>query len=446
MELVVERCAGLDVHKDLVVACVRHPGPDGVRKTEIASFSAFTADLLALRDWLCSYNVTRVAMEATGVYWKPIFYVLEDAMECWLLNARHMRNVPGRKTDIADAEWICQLTEHGLVRPSFVAPKEIRDLREFTRYRRTLAEERTREAQRLDKVLQDAGVKLSSVASDVLGASSRAMLAALVEGTRDPAALADLAKGKLRSKLPALRTALEGRFGPRHAVLVSEILSHLDYLDEAIGRMTSAIEEAIAPFAEARDRLCSIPGIDRRIAEAVIGEIGVDMGRFPTAAHLASWAGMCPGQHESAGKQKRGTARHGDSWLQRHLAVAAMAAVCSKDTYLRARNIVVSAPGVASNELERPSVIRSSSPAGTFSRRRRHLLGPRSRLVRPTQRSSGPRPTQALRTTSSWLPALHQRRRHDDRRPARSLNETQAPLFDSDVAAEGARDVRMISP
>ena len=337
MELVVERCAGLDVHKDLVVACVRYPGPDGVRKTEIASFSAFTADLLALRDWLCSYNVSRVAMEATGVYWKPIFYVLEDAMECWLLNARHMRNVPGRKTDIGDAEWICQLTEHGLVRPSFVAPKEIRDLREFTRYRRTLAEERTREAQRLDKVLQDAGVKLSSVASDVLGASSRAMLAALVEGTRDPAVLADLAKGKLRSKLPALRTALEGRFGPRHAVLVSEILSHLDYLDEAIGRMTSAIEEAIAPFAEARDRLCSIPGIDRRIAEAVIGEIGVDMGRFPTAAHLASWAGMCPGQHESAGKQKRGTARHGDSWLQRHLAVAAMAAVSSKDTYLRAQ-------------------------------------------------------------------------------------------------------------
>ncbi len=186
MELVVERCAGLDVHKDLVVACVCYPGPDGVRKTEIASFSAFTADLLALRDWLCSYNVTRVAMEATGVYWKPIFYVLEDAMECWLLNARHMRNVPGRKTDIADAEWICQLTEHGLVRPSFVAPKEIPRSRQFTRYRRTLAEERTREAQRLDKVLQDAGVKLSSVASDVLGASSRAMLAALVEGTRTP--------------------------------------------------------------------------------------------------------------------------------------------------------------------------------------------------------------------------------------------------------------------
>ena len=337
MELVVERCAGLDVHKDLVVACVRYPGADGVRKTEIASSSAFTADLVALRDWLSAYGVTRVAMEATGVYWKAVFYVLEDAMECWLLNARHMRNVPGRKTDVGDAEWICQLTEHGLVRPSFVAPKEIRDLREFTRYRRTLAEERTREAQRLDKVLQDAGVKLSSVASDVLGASSRAMLAALVEGSRDPVALAELAKGKLRAKLPALRSAFEGRFSARHALLVSEILSHLDYLDEAMERMTSAIEEAIAPFADARDRLCSVPGVDRRVAEAIIGEIGVDMGRFPSAAHLASWAGMCPGQHESAGKQKRGTARHGDSWLQRHLTVAAMAALCSKHTYLRSQ-------------------------------------------------------------------------------------------------------------
>jgi transposase len=337
MDVVVERCAGLDVHKDLVVACVRFPGPDGKRKTELARFSCFTAELLALRDWLCSFGVSRVAMEATGVYWKPIFYVLEDAMECWLLNARHMRNVPGRKTDVGDAEWICQLTEHGLVRPSFVAPPEIRDLREFTRYRRTLAEERTREAQRLDKVLQDAGVKLSSVATDVLGVSSRAMLAALVEGSRDPAALADLAKGKLRAKLPQLRSALEGRFAARHALLVSEILSHLDYLDEALERMTTAIEESIAPFADARDRLCSIPGVDRRTAAAIIGEIGVDMTRFPSAAHLASWAGMCPGQHESAGKQKHGTARHGDSWLQRQLAVAAMAAVCSKDTYLRSQ-------------------------------------------------------------------------------------------------------------
>jgi transposase len=207
MDRIVERCAGLDVHKDLVVACARSVTENGERVSQTASFATFTADLLALRDWLASLSVTRVGMEATGVYWKPVFYVLEDSMECWLLNARHMANVPGRKTDVADAEWICQLVEHGLVRPSFVPPPAIRDIREVTRYRRTVAEERTREAQRLDKVLQDAGVKLSSVASDVLGMSGRLMLEALVAGTRDPAVLADLAKGHLRKKLPQLQQA-----------------------------------------------------------------------------------------------------------------------------------------------------------------------------------------------------------------------------------------------
>jgi len=334
MEIVVERCAGLDVHKDLVVACVRVPGPAGERETQIASFSTFTDELLALRDWLVSLGVTRVGMEATGVYWKPVFYVLEDELDCWLLNARHMRNVPGRKTDVGDAQWICQLTEHGLVRASFVPPAEIRDIRELTRYRRSQVEERSREAQRLDKVLQDAGVKLSSVASDILGTSGRAMLSALVSGTDDPAVLADLAKGLLRKKLPQLRRALVGHFGPGHAVLVSEILAHLDYFDKAIGRLSEAIDERIAPFADARERLCTIPGVDRRVAEAIIGEIGVDMTRFSTPGHLASWAGMCPGQHESAGKSKKGTARKGDSWLQRHLAVAAMSAARTKGTYL----------------------------------------------------------------------------------------------------------------
>ncbi len=334
MDIVVERCAGLDVHKDLVVACVRVPSETGERETKLASFSTYTKDLLALRDWLVALGVTRVGMEATGVYWKPVLYVLEDELDCWLLNARHMRNVPGRKTDVADAEWICQLTEHGLVRASFVPPPEIRDIRELTRYRRTVVEERSREAQRLDKVLQDAGIKLSSVASDILGASGRAMLMALVSGTDDPQVLADLAKGLLRKKLPQLRSALEGRFGLRHGVLVAEILAHLDYLDEAIERLSVVIDERIAPFAEARDRLCSIPGVDRRIAEAIIGEIGADMAKFPTPGHLASWAGMCPGQHESAGKAKKGTARKGDSWLQRHLAIAAMAAARTKGTYL----------------------------------------------------------------------------------------------------------------
>lgn len=303
----------------------------------MATFATFTEDLLALRDWLTAHGVTRVGMEATGVYWKPVFYVLEDAVECWLLNARHMRNVPGRKTDMADAEWICRLTEHGLVRPSFVPPRPIRELRELTRYRKTRIEERTREGQRLDKVLQDAGVKLSSVASDVLGRSGRAMLEALVGGSRDPEALAALAKGRLRRKLPELRAALTARFANHHAVLIGEILAHLDYLDESIERRSAEVDRVIVPFARQRDLLTTIPGVDKRVAEAIIGEIGVDMSRFPSAGHLASWAGMCPGQHESAGKSRHGTARPGDSWLQRHLAIAAMAAARTRGTYLAAQ-------------------------------------------------------------------------------------------------------------
>jgi transposase len=338
VEVMIERCGGLDVHKDTVVACVRFPGPDGKRATATATFATFTEDLLALRDWLVAHGVTRVGMEATGVYWKPVFYVLEEAVECWLLNARHMHNVPGRKTDMADAEWICRLTEHGLVRPSFVPPRPIRELRELTRYRKTRIEERTREAQRLDKVLQDAGVKLSSVASDVLGKSARAMLEALVAGSRDPEILADLARGRMRSKLPQLRSALTGRFGTHHAVLIGEVLAHLDYLDESIERLSAEVDRVIAPFAHQRDLLATIPGVDRRVAEAIIGEIGVDMSRFPTAAHLASWAGMCPGQHESAGKSRGGKSRPGDSWLQRHLAIAAMAAARTKGSYLTAQN------------------------------------------------------------------------------------------------------------
>jgi transposase len=292
---------------------------------------------MALRDWLLSHGVTRVGMEATGVYWKPVFYALEDVTETWLLNARHMRNVPGRKTDMADADWICRLVRFGLVRPCFVPPEPIRELRNLTRYRRVRVEERTREVQRLDKVLQDAGVKLSSVASDILGRSGRDMLDALVAGSTDPAVLAELARGKLRVKIPRLQAALQGRFGATHAIVVGEILAHLDFIDESIARIQAGIDELIAPFASARDRLMTIPGVDKIVAEAIIAEIGVDMSRFPTAAHLASWAGLCPGQHESAKKSKHGTSRPGDSWLQRHLAVAAMAAARSKNTYLAAQ-------------------------------------------------------------------------------------------------------------
>jgi transposase len=337
METMVERCAGLDVHKDTVMACLRLPAEGGGRRQEIAEFRATTAGLLALRDWLVAERVTLVGMEATGTYWKPVYYALEDACECWLLNARHMRNVPGRKSDVADAAWICELVEHGLVRPSFVPPHPIRELRNLTRYRKAQIEERTREAQRLDKVLQDAGIKLSSVASDVMGVSGQAMLRALVAGERDPEALSELARGTLRRKLPELREALVGRFSRHHALLVGEILAKLDYLEEAIERLSEEIERVIAPFAQQIALLDTIPGVDRRMAEALIAEIGVDMSRFGTAPRLASWAGLCPGQYESAGRKRRGTTRKGSKWLRSHLTQAAKAAARTKHSYLAAQ-------------------------------------------------------------------------------------------------------------
>ena len=337
METLTERVAGLDVHKDTVVACVRVPGSGGRRESHTHEFRTTTAGLLALRDWLVAHRVSLCGMEATGAYWKPVYYCLEDELECWLLNARHLRNVPGRKTDVADAAWICQLVEHGLVRPSFVPPPEIRDLRNLTRYRKAQIEERAREAQRLDKVLQDAGIKLSSVASQMMGVSSVAMLRALVAGERDPAALAELAKGTLRRKLPALREALTGHFRAHHALLVGEILAKLDYLEEAIGRLSVEIERVIAPFGPQVELLRTIPGVDRRMAEALVAEIGVDMSRFGSAARLASWAGLCPGQYESAGRQRRGTTRKGSKWLRMHLIQAAKSAARTKGTYLSAQ-------------------------------------------------------------------------------------------------------------
>jgi transposase len=305
MDVVVERCAGLDVHKDTVVACVRTPGKGGRQEQTTRTFKTMTADLLALRDWLVAMGVTRVGMESTGVYWKPVFYILEDGMECWLLNARHLRNVPGRKTDVQDAQWICQLVEHGLVRPSFVPPKPIRELRDLTRYRKAQIDERGREAQRLDKVLQDAGIKLSSVATDILGKSGRDMLAALISGTCDPQVLAELARGRLRTKIPLLRRALEGHFVSRHRLIVEKILAKLDFLDETIEDLSVEIDRLIAPFAVEVDLLDTITGVDRRAAECIIAEIGVEMARFGSSARLASWAGRCPGHHESAGNTSR---------------------------------------------------------------------------------------------------------------------------------------------
>jgi len=342
MELVYERCCALDVHKRQVTACVHVPDRKGKRTELRAEFQTMTPDLLAMRDWLKGLGVSCIAMEATGVYWKPVYYLLEDDFELLLVNAQHVKNVPGRKTDVGDAQWLCQLLEHGLLRASFVPPKPIRELRDLTRYRKSLVWERAREANRLQKLLEDANIKLSDVASDVLGASGRAMLAALCGGNNDPAALAELARGKLRAKLPALETALQGRFSSHHALLLSHLLSHIDYLDHSIDSLSAEIEERLDPFAQQRELLCTIPGVAERTAEVILAELGPDMGRFPSHRHAASWAAICPGNEESAGKRKTGKTRKGDRWLRTALVEAAnSAAGRTKDTYLRAQYLRV---------------------------------------------------------------------------------------------------------
>ena len=337
MEIVVERPAALDVHKEQVTACVRLPGEGRSREQHFAEFATTVGGLLTLRDWLAALGVGQVVMEATGVYWKPVWAVLEDEFECLLVNARHVKQVPGRKTDIKDAEWLCQLAEAGLLRASFVPPKPIRALRNLTRYRKTQIMERSREASRLHKALEDTGIKLDCVASDILGVSGRAMLDALVQGTTDPEILADLARGQLRKKIPALRTALEGRFDHLHAAWIGAILAHLDFLDEQIASLTEVIGEQIVPFEPAVELLCTIPGVGRRTAEVIIAEIGADMAVFPTAGHLASWAGLCPGNDQSAGKRRSGRTRNGSKWLDWALSEAAISATRSKNTYLAAQ-------------------------------------------------------------------------------------------------------------
>jgi transposase len=337
MERVLERCCGLDVHKKTVAACIRVPGKRGKRQEEVRTFGTTARELHALRDWLAANGVTHVAMESTGIYWKPIFYVLESTFTCLLANAAHIAQVPGRKTDVKDCVWIAQLLEHGLLRGSFVPEAPIRDLRDLTRFRKGLIQERTRVSNRLHKVLEDAGIKLASVATRVLGASGRAMMSALAAGTTDPAVLAELAKGRLREKLPALREALAGRFRPHHAFLVSQLLAHVDYLDEAILGTSAQIEALMSPFTTEIELLDTIPGVNRRTAEVLIAETGADMSRFPTAKHLASWAGLCPGNNESAGKRMAGTARKGNRWLRTALVEAALSASRSKDSALAAR-------------------------------------------------------------------------------------------------------------
>lgn len=337
MQVVVERCAFLDVHRDTVMACARTPDGAGGRREEVAQFGTTTSQLLALADWLVERGVTLVGMEATGVYWKPVHWVLEDVIaDVWVINARHMRNVPGRKTDVADACWGAQLIEHGLVRPSFIPPRPTREQRDLTRYRKSVIEERGREVQRLHKVLEDAGVKLSSVASSVLTKSGREMIDALVAGQRDPAVLAEMAKGRLRAKIPELRDALAGRFNAHHALLCRAMLARVDQADATILQLTERVLELQGPHEAAVTLLIGIPGVSHRTAQVILAEIGADMSRFPTAGHLASWAGMCPGNNESAGKHRSGHTRYGSKWLRIALIEAAQAVGRSKGNYLAA--------------------------------------------------------------------------------------------------------------
>ena len=323
MEVLFDRVAGLDVGKASVSVCVRTPGARRGRRSETRTFKTTTGSLRVMRDWLLEAGVTIAAIESTSTYWKAPFYCLEEVMEVWLLNAAHMKAVPGRKTDVRDAEWIAQLLEHGLLRPSMVPPPAIRQLRMLTRYRVQLMGDRTREAIRLEMMLEDASIKLSSVASSLTTVSARAMLAAMIEGERDPLALADLARGRMRSKIPDLAQALEGNFDDHHAQMARAILGRLDLVEQSLVELDAVIAAKCEPWRHEIDLLQTIPGVGEKVAQVIVAETGADMSRFPSAAHLAAWAGVAPGIHESAGKRTPTSKRHGNKWLTAMLVEAA---------------------------------------------------------------------------------------------------------------------------
>ncbi|MGV2828536.1 IS110 family transposase, partial [Myxosarcina sp. GI1(2024)] len=323
MEVIYPRCAGLDVHKKTVVACAITPTSKGGWQKEIQTFSTMTADLFELSDWLSARSCTHVAMESTGEYWKPVFNILEANFEVMLVNAQHIKAVPGRKTDVKDAQWIAELLQHGLMRPSFIPPIEQRDLRDLIRHRRNFIRERVNLVNRIQKLLEGANIKLASVASDVMGVSGRAMLKAIAKGQSAPVYLADLAKGRLGNKRDQLIQALEGRVRPHQRFILSELLSQLDSLEETLDRFDEEIKNYCKPFDEAIELLDTIPGIGRQIAEMIVSEIGIDMSRFPTAGHLAAWAGLAPGNHESAGKRLSEKTRQGNRTLRSGLVQSA---------------------------------------------------------------------------------------------------------------------------
>lgn len=332
MEVLHRRCCGLDVHKQTVVACVLTP-----KKRETLTFSTMTGDLIKLKEWLLERKVTHVAMESTGVYWKPIYNVLEEDFTLLLVNAQHIKNLPGRKTDVQDAEWIADLLKHGLIKASFVPDREQREMRELTRCRRSLLQERSRVVERIQKVLEGGNIKLSSVASDVVGVSGRAMLEAMINGVDDPEVLAEMAKGTLRNKKTSLEAALKGVMGEHQRTVLGTYLRHLDFLDEEIAKLDDDISRRMNHLNDIIEKVDAIKGIDRRSAEEIIAEIGVDMSHFATSHHIASWAGLCPGNNQSGGKRGKGKIRKGNSWLKSTLVQSARGAVRNKKNYLAAQ-------------------------------------------------------------------------------------------------------------
>ena len=337
MEVIHKRCCGLDVHKKVIVACLRILKDDGTLLKQVRTYATTTGALLQLSDWLAGMDCTHVAMESTGVYWKPVYNVLEGSFELLLVNAQHMKAVPGRKTDVKDSEWIAELLQHGLLKGSFVPEAPQRDLRDLTRLCTSLTREHGRAVNRLQKILEDANIKLASVVSDVMGASARLMLEAIVAGETNPGLLADMAKRRLREKIPQLQEALAGRVKSHHQFMIQELLLHIDDLDASIARLNQELEKRCAPFEVELALLDTIPGINIHKGQEIIAEIGVDMSRFGSDARLSSWAAMCPGNNESAGKRKSGKTRDGNVWLKHSLVGAAHGASHTKDTYLQAQ-------------------------------------------------------------------------------------------------------------
>jgi len=334
MENIFLRCVGLDVHKASVEACVRRMEPSGRLHQQTRHWGTMTRDILMMADWMAAQGVTHVAMESTGVYWKPIYNILEGRFTVLLVNARHLKQVPGRKSDIRDCQWIAQLLQHGLLKGSFIPPRPQRELRDLTRHRTPLVEEKTRTNNRIEKVLEDANIKLGSVASEGMGVSGRAMIQALLEGEKDPAQMADLARRSLRGKIPELQKALEGHLTEHHRFLLRLLWKELTQQEALIAELEAKIEELTRCFAPEIERLDAVPGVDRRVAEAVLAELGGDMSPFPTHRHLSAWAGMCPGNEESAGKRRKRRITPGNRWLKRTLVQAAWAASHTKSSYL----------------------------------------------------------------------------------------------------------------